>query len=94
MSLILFGFAISLTFAQEGAVTDVDGNFKITSKSLKKILNWNSGTWDGTTRTWEDDDGWEDLIITREWNSILFLKNMNGERIVSQDSIAVFRVNR
>jgi len=32
-----------------------------------------------------DGDGWEDLIIAREWNSMMFMKNMNGERIVSQE---------
>ena len=32
-----------------------------------------------------DNDGWEDLIVTREWNSIAILKNMNGRELVLQD---------
>jgi hypothetical protein len=32
-----------------------------------------------------DGDGWEDLIVAREWNSMLFMKNMNGEDFVSQE---------
>jgi len=32
-----------------------------------------------------DGDGWEDLILSREWNSALILKNMNGKQIVSQE---------
>ncbi len=32
-----------------------------------------------------DQDGWEDLLVTREWNSPLFLKNRNGEQLVPQD---------
>jgi hypothetical protein len=29
-----------------------------------------------------DNDGWEDLLVAREWNSIVLLKNMNGEKFV------------
>ena len=32
-----------------------------------------------------DKDGWEDLIITREWNSVTVLKNMNGTKLVQQN---------
>ncbi len=32
-----------------------------------------------------DGDGWEDLLIAREWNSIAVLKNMEGEILVSQN---------
>ena len=32
-----------------------------------------------------DGDGWEDLLISREWNSVTILKNMNGESMVSQE---------
>jgi hypothetical protein len=28
-----------------------------------------------------DGDGWEDLLVTREWNTVALLKNLNGERI-------------
>ena len=29
-----------------------------------------------------DGDGWEDLIVAREWNSLAFLKNINGKRLM------------
>jgi len=32
-----------------------------------------------------DGDGWEDLIVTREWNSIMILKNIKGHRLTSQN---------
>ena len=32
-----------------------------------------------------DNDGWEDLIITREWNSVVVLKNINGKELVQQN---------
>lgn len=31
-----------------------------------------------------DHDGWEDLLVTREWNSVVLLKNMKGEELVPQ----------
>lgn len=31
-----------------------------------------------------DGDGWEDLIVTRDWNSIAILKNMQGKELVPQ----------
>ena len=31
-----------------------------------------------------DNDGWEDLLVAREWNSIVILKNMNGKELVPQ----------
>jgi enediyne biosynthesis protein E4 len=31
-----------------------------------------------------DNDGWEDLLVAREWNSVTLLKNMNGKRLVPQ----------
>jgi hypothetical protein len=31
-----------------------------------------------------DKDGWEDLIVTREWNSVALLRNMNGRELVPQ----------
>jgi hypothetical protein len=31
-----------------------------------------------------DKDGWEDLIVTREWNSIAILKNINGKELSPQ----------
>ena len=40
-----------------------------------------------TDALWSDYDGdsWEDLLLTREWNSISILKNLNGEKLESQD---------
>jgi len=37
-----------------------------------------------TDAVWSDfdNDGWEDLIVSREWNSILILKNENGKNLV------------
>jgi hypothetical protein len=32
-----------------------------------------------------DNDGWEDLLVAREWNSIAILKNENGKRLFAQD---------
>jgi hypothetical protein len=32
-----------------------------------------------------DGDGWEDLVVAREWNSAVFLKNMEGKHLVSQE---------
>ncbi|NQU81465.1 MAG: VCBS repeat-containing protein, partial [Bacteroidetes bacterium] len=48
-------------------------------------LNFNLGM--VTDAVWSDydGDGWEDLLIAREWNSIAILKNMEGERLVSQN---------
>lgn len=31
-----------------------------------------------------DKDGWEDLIVTREWNSIVVLRNMQGKELVPE----------
>lgn len=37
-----------------------------------------------TDAVWSDfdNDGWEDLIVAREWNSILIIKNENGKNLV------------
>jgi hypothetical protein len=32
-----------------------------------------------------DKDGWEDLMVVREWNSVVILKNMNGKELVPQN---------
>ncbi len=31
-----------------------------------------------------DKDGWEDLMITREWNSVALYKNINGKELIPQ----------
>jgi len=40
-----------------------------------------------TDATWSDfdRDGWEDLLVSREWNSLIFLKNNNGKKLVPQN---------
>ena len=39
-----------------------------------------------TDAIWTDynKDGWEDLLVSREWNSIVLLKNMNGKELVPE----------
>ena len=32
-----------------------------------------------------DKDGWEDLMVVREWNSVVILKNMQGKALVPQN---------
>jgi enediyne biosynthesis protein E4 len=32
-----------------------------------------------------DNDGWEDLLVVRDWNSIVLFKNMNGKELVAQN---------
>jgi enediyne biosynthesis protein E4 len=32
-----------------------------------------------------DKDGWEDLLVARDWNSLVLLKNMNGKELVPQN---------
>ena len=40
-----------------------------------------------TDAVWSDynGDGWEDLIVAREWNSIMLLENRNGKKILEQE---------
>ncbi len=48
-------------------------------------MNFNLGM--VTDAVWSDydGDGWEDLLISREWNSIAILKNENGESLTGQE---------
>ena len=32
-----------------------------------------------------DNDGWEDLLVTRDWNSLVLFKNMKGKKLVPQN---------
>ena len=32
-----------------------------------------------------DNDGWEDLLVTRDWNSLVLLKNMKGKKLIPQN---------
>lgn len=40
-----------------------------------------------TDATWSDynGDGWEDLVVAREWNSLKVLKNLDGTKLENQD---------
>ena len=51
----------------------------------ENVLHFNTGM--VTDAIWNDydGDGWEDLLLAREWNSVVFIKNMEGKRLVSQD---------
>ncbi|MBR9999491.1 MAG: VCBS repeat-containing protein [Cyclobacteriaceae bacterium] len=54
------------------------GNF-----NEENSLNFNLGM--VTDAVWSDfdGDGWEDLFIAREWNSVAILKNIEGQRLSS-----------
>lgn len=60
----------------------INDNGKYTRESS---LNFNLGM--VTDAVWSDydGDGWEDLLISREWNSISIMKNIEGGRFVSQE---------
>ena len=53
--------------------------------NAENTMNFNLGM--VTDATWSDynGDGWEDLLITREWNSIAVIKNLEGQRLESQE---------
>ena len=53
--------------------------------SPENVVSFNLGM--VTDAIWSDydGDGWEDLLISREWNSIAILKNMGGAELMSQD---------
>ena len=48
-------------------------------------MNFYSGMVTDATRSDFDGDGWEDLLIAREWNSIAVLKNMDGKGLQFQE---------
>ena len=53
--------------------------------NAENSMNFNLGM--VTDAVWSDydGDGWEDLIIAREWNSIAVLRNLKGEKLKSQE---------
>jgi hypothetical protein len=57
-----------------------EGRFEVES-----ALKFNLGM--VTDAVWSDydGDGWDDLLVAREWNSIAVLKNLEGTRITSQE---------
>ncbi|KPK87323.1 MAG: hypothetical protein AMS27_02695 [Bacteroides sp. SM23_62_1] len=40
-----------------------------------------------------DGDGWEDLLIAREWNSAVFMKNLDGQRLEQQNLPEIERMH-
>lgn len=52
---------------------------------MELAMNFNLGM--VTDAVWSDydGDGWEDLLVAREWNSPAVIRNLKGERLVSQD---------
>ncbi len=55
------------------------------SYNAEHAMNFNLGM--VTDAIWSDydGDGWEDLLITREWNSMAILRNSHGERFSSKE---------
>lgn len=53
--------------------------------SSERTMNFYSGM--VTDAIWSDfdGDGWEDLLLAREWNSIAVLKNLEGKSFQNQD---------
>lgn len=49
--------------------------------SVRKDLKWDAGL--VTDALWMDydGDGWEDLLVAREWNTIMALKNEQGKKL-------------
>jgi len=60
-------------------LTNEKGKFKADS-----VFRLNLGM--VTDAVWSDydNDGWEDLIVAREWNSIVIMKNINGKELIPQ----------
>lgn len=56
-----------------------NGTLKVDSSSRLDLGMVTDAVWSDY-----DGDGWEDLIVTREWNSIAVLKNVNGKELVPQ----------
>jgi hypothetical protein len=53
--------------------------------SVKSFSRLNLGMVTDAVWTDYDKDGWEDLLVTREWDSPVFLKNINGKELVPQN---------
>lgn len=56
------------------------GKLSVSSKSKLDLDMVTDAVWSDY-----DQDGWEDLIVTREWNSVLILKNRMGKELVPQE---------
>jgi len=52
------------------------GNLEVESWSPQDLGMVTDAAWSDY-----DQDGWEDLVVTREWNSVIILKNINGTEL-------------
>ena len=59
----------------------MNDNGKLSVNSSSKL---NLGMVTDAIWTDYDNDGWEDLLVAREWNSLVIFKNMNGKELVPQ----------
>lgn len=68
-----FGFPLA-----ENSYLLINENGKLT---LNNELSFNLGMITDAIWSDYDNDGWEDLLITREWNSLVILKNDGGKNL-------------
>lgn len=61
-------------------INNVKGKLTVNSGSKMNLGMVTDAVW-----TDYDKDGWEDLVVTSEWNSLSILKNMNGKELVPQN---------
>jgi len=54
------------------------------SLSVEPYSRLNLGMVTDAVWTDYDNDGWEDLLVSREWNSLVILKNITGKELVPQ----------
>ncbi|MBR9999492.1 MAG: VCBS repeat-containing protein [Cyclobacteriaceae bacterium] len=57
-----------------------NGEYSVNQKSEFNLGMVTDAVWSDYDR-----DGWEDLIVTREWNTVIILKNINGREMAVQD---------
>ena len=55
------------------------------NSQLMPLLRFDLGMVTDAVWTDYDKDGWEDLLVAREYNSLVLLKNMNGKELVPQN---------
>ena len=60
-------------------ITNNDGHFSADTTSRLNLGMVTDAVWSDY-----DNDGWEDLLVAREWNSIAVLKNMKGKGLKPQ----------
>lgn len=57
----------------------INNNGKLTADTIFRL---NLGMVTDAIWTDYDKDGWEDLLVAREWNSLVIMKNMKGKELV------------